>query len=103
MLLYFKVHKFVVCTDHYLLKWIPNHPNATEKLAPWRLRLLELDFKALHRAKIINQAADSLSKLSTKNADDIPLDYGVSKMLILVKAEPDAGNERPSFTYRNEG
>lgn len=48
--------------------------DATGKLVRWRLRLSELEFDVLHRARIKHHAADALFRLSTTGTDETKLD-----------------------------
>lgn len=57
---------FTIRTDHKALKWICTTSSTTGKLARRRLRLLEYDFFAEHRAQIKKQAMGRL----IKNKDD---------------------------------
>lgn len=43
------------------------------KLACWRLRLVEFELDAVHRAGVKHQAADAVSRLPTTGIDDTPL------------------------------
>lgn len=46
-----------------MLRWNLNLADGTGKLAQWRLRLMELDFEAIHRVIAKHQAANALSRL----------------------------------------
>jgi hypothetical protein len=49
--------------DHQALRWVMNLSDAQGRLAQWRLRLAEFDFKVKYRPGSSNHAADTMSRL----------------------------------------
>ena len=66
---YIELQRFIVFTDHEMLKWLLTYKESTDRLARWRLRLLEYDFDIQYRKRIKHQAADAPSR-SEKNGHD---------------------------------
>lgn len=64
------------------------------KLARWPVRLPELDFKIVHRARVKHEAADALSRLLTTGMCESPLEANIPEVTITkvppgVKAKMD--------------
>jgi hypothetical protein len=60
---YLEGKRFVIRTDHHALKWVLSLADAQGRLARWRLRLLEFDFKVQYSPGKAHFAADTLSRL----------------------------------------
>ena len=60
---YLEGNKFTVRTDHHALRWVMNLSDAQGRLARWRLRLAEFDFKVEYHPGSAHHAADALSRL----------------------------------------
>lgn len=57
-------------------------PDATEKLAQWRLSISEFEFNIAHRAGIKHRAADVLSRFKTGGEEKRLLNYAVPVLTI---------------------
>lgn len=66
---YLKGSSFTVRTDHDVGKWLLKITEAAGRLARWRLRLWEFDFKVVHHAGIKHQTTDIASILKTGGGD----------------------------------
>ena len=62
---YLEGKHFTVFTDHAALRWMFSLADATNRLARWRLRLLEFDFEIRYRKGAENTVADVISRLPT--------------------------------------
>ena len=62
--------RFTVRTDHAVLKWMLHMDGAPERLARWRLRLLEFDYVVQTRPGASHQAAETMSRISTPVGDE---------------------------------
>lgn len=49
---YIKGYRFTIRTDHNWVRRVLNLPDASGRLATWRLRLIEFEFAVLHRAGV---------------------------------------------------
>ena len=56
---------FDLYADHIALRWIMNMTDASSRLARWRPRLLEFDFKFQYKKGAKNTIADRISRLLT--------------------------------------
>lgn len=65
---------FTIHTDHGALKRIFIFTDSAKRLEQWCLRLFKFDLDVVHCARIKNQAADAVSRLSTSNKDENPLE-----------------------------
>lgn len=84
---------FTFRTDHYELQWIPNMTKEKEKLAMVRLKLLKLDFEAVHPIAVKNQAADAFSRLATTGMDESQLEDDV-RVLMIAEAKPEGKRQK---------
>ena len=62
---YLEGRHFTVYTDHSALRWMFHLADASNRLARWRLRLLEFDFDVKYRKGSENTVADAISRLPT--------------------------------------
>lgn len=69
-------------TDQHARRYILNLADSTGKLAIWRLRLMELDFKLVHRAEIKHEAADALFRLPTNGSHRTMLGNDITIMAV---------------------
>lgn len=67
------------------------------------VHLTEFDFRVVRCARITHQAADALSRLPTKIADDTPLGDDVLTTLIVNDAAPDTAYMCCHLTCEEEG
>jgi len=49
--------------DHSSLRWLHNLKNPTGRLARWALKLLEYDYKVMHRKGALHHVPDALSRM----------------------------------------
>lgn len=82
--LYLKEWGFIIRADHDSFQWILNLAYASRRLFKWRLRLLEIEFDDVHRASVIHQVADVLSRLLTDGTDTTPLKHDLPVTVINV-------------------
>lgn len=62
--------KFTIYTDHKSLTWLFSLKDANAKLARWRLRLEEFDFKIVYKKGKYNTNADCLSRIQLNAIED---------------------------------
>ena len=53
----------MVVTDHSSLQWLTNLKDPEGRLARWALKLQAFDYEIQHRAGVMHQNADGLSRL----------------------------------------
>ncbi|XP_017889192.1 uncharacterized protein LOC108630399 [Ceratina calcarata] len=58
--------KFTLVTDHRPLVWLHSVKDPTSRLVKWKLKLLEYDYKVIHKAGKTNKNADALSRNPTQ-------------------------------------
>lgn len=67
--------KFTLITDHAALKWMLHLKDPSARLARWSLRLMEYNYKVVHRPGVRHQNADGLSRgvaaIDFKFLDDV--------------------------------
>lgn len=64
------------------LKWVLRLGVVSDKLASWRLRLMEFDFNVVGRAFMMNQDDDALSITKTVCTDISELDEGLPEKMV---------------------
>lgn len=69
-------------TDHAALRWMFYLADASNRLARWRLRLLEFDFEIRYRKGSENQVADCISRLPTFGHTDTPPDLDIPCLVV---------------------
>lgn len=69
-------------TDQDALKWVLTSADALQKLARWRIRLLELDFEIVHRAGIKHQVSVKLWRLTNEGFDKINVGEEVPVLIV---------------------
>jgi transposase len=65
---YLEGYHFVLCTDHYALKWINSLKNPSGRLARWALELQDYSFTVVHRKGTLHQVPDALSRINVLGA-----------------------------------
>lgn len=65
---------FIIRTDHEELRWLLTSDDASRRLARCLIRLLEFDFKVIHRSGTKQLALDALSLLKTERGRKTNLD-----------------------------
>lgn len=88
--LYLEGPQFNIRADHDALRGTLDMTDANDKLARWRLHLLEFDFEIVHRARTKHQAVRVLCRLHTTGKDEQPLENYVS---VLTRAAVQYGND----------
>lgn len=63
---YLESSHFIVRVNHESLLWILELIKSTKRLARRRFGLVEFDFEFIHRARLYNEAAATLSRLPQK-------------------------------------
>lgn len=76
---YVESSRFVVRTVHQAFRWILHFKESTGRLASWRLRLMEFDFKVQHGPGRRNMVADILSGLQSDHMFESYLDEVVQE------------------------
>jgi hypothetical protein len=66
-----------VRTDYHTLRWVMNLSKAQGRLARWRLRLAEFDFKAEYHPGSAHHVADALSRLPHQPVPVQPIDLEI--------------------------
>ena len=84
---YLEGHHVKIYTDHQPLKWLLGPTDATERLARWRLRLLEFDISVEYKKGIKNQLADAISRIPTEGETNISPDLNIPVLSIKEKEE----------------
>ena len=79
---YLEGKPFVVHTDHAALRWMFNLADASNRLARWRLRLLEFDFEIRYRNGAENTVADTISRLPTFGHTNVAPDLDIPCLMI---------------------
>jgi transposase InsO family protein len=74
--------EFTVRTDHHALRWVMNLAEAQGRLARWRLRLAEFNFKVEYSPGATHHAADVLSRLPSPGVPDVPIDVDIPVTLV---------------------
>lgn len=74
---------FSLTSNPHALWWILSHVDAAEKLAGWRLSLLEYDLEIVHRAVVKYQVAHELSRLPTAAVENNELEDGILVMVVI--------------------
>lgn len=87
---------YITRMDCHALSWIMNLTDATEKLACWRLRLLEFDFDIVHRRGVKHQVIDAVFRILITSADNTELEEEIPVMMV---AQRKSHNERRSLLY----
>jgi transposase InsO family protein len=85
---------FTVRTDHHALRWVMNLSDAQGRLARWRLRLAEFDFKVEYNPGASHHAADALSRLPHQPVPPHPIDLDIP-VLALDEDTPSPIEEIP--------
>lgn len=68
---YPKCSRILVSTDYQTLSWILNLKEFAERQVRWKLRLVEFDFRVLHRPRKYHQAAIAMSRTPQKASKKI--------------------------------
>jgi hypothetical protein len=94
---YLEGYHFILCTDHYVLKWINSLKNPSGRLASWSLELQDYSFTVVHRKGTLHRVPDALSTINAVEAatsaeslvdfDDPPDEWYVERRR-LVQQEP---------------
>ena len=79
---YLEGKHFVVHTDHAALRLIFDLEDASNRLARWRLRLLEFNFEVRHRKGCENTVADAVSRFPTFGHTHIAPDLDIPCLVV---------------------
>lgn len=71
---------FTVRMNHSSFKWILNLADCTGRLARLRVRLAEFNLEVVSRTRILNQAAEALSRLSADETDTTEVEENISTL-----------------------
>jgi hypothetical protein len=61
---YLEGYHFILCTNHYALKWANSLNNPSGRLAHWSLELQDYNFTIVHRKGTSHQVPDALSRIN---------------------------------------
>jgi RNase H-like domain found in reverse transcriptase len=64
---YLEGQKIFIRTDHHSLLWVLNLSDAQDRLARWRLRLLEFDYEVQYHPGALHHGADMMSRLRSED------------------------------------
>lgn len=92
-------HKFTLVTDHKPLVWLDSVKDPTSRLARWRLKLAEYEYKIRYKAGKMNLNADALSRnpaVASTDKNAITKTNNHKPLFPLARNENPTQHNRPS-------
>jgi len=90
--------KFILITDHRPLTWLFSIKDPGSRLARWRLKLEEYDYKIEYKPGRINNNADALSRIRVNHFQEcVKFHSKVRNFALNEEAGPSINNEDPPF------
>ncbi|MBR7801844.1 hypothetical protein KDM90_17685, partial [Undibacterium sp. FT137W] len=78
---YLEGSRFIVRSDHEPLRWLLNlgdkDSDSHGRLARWRLKMAEHDYRTVYKAGSTHHLGDALSRLDTPSGDTRPVDEDI--------------------------